>query len=344
MKKHLLLLVAVWVTPLLFAQQLEWKAGLYHFFDNTEFQGSRYIADQTMAGVRVMPEIGWGVEGNHHVRVGLDALKSYGTRSVMDTCSVTAYYLYDNGRFRFCMGSFSREDQLDEFPRAFFQDSIRYYRSTMNGFLVAYRGDNFHWKAFLDWTGKQAETVHEAFFVGASADYHPSIFFGEVQGYMFHYAGSLQAKGVRDNVLLHPALGVNLAGSTWLDTLRVSVGALVGMERNRLLRPDFSVRKGLLVDLNAGYKGVGLHATSYLGQGLMIDYASMNGALYWGDPLYRGRSYTRADVFYDVAKLPYVRARINFANHFSEGKYYVEQSLIVRVCLDSNAKRVYGKK
>jgi hypothetical protein len=344
MKKFLFPALLFLFTPALLAQELEWKAGMYHFFDNTEFLGSSYINDQTMAGIRVMPEIGWGFEGKHHFRVGFDALKSYGTNSFIDNITPTAYYLYDNGRFRFTMGSFAREGQTDEFSRAFFQDSIRYYRPNMNGFMLAYRGNDFRAKAFLDWTGKQAQTVHEAFFVGGSIWYGQSLFFAEAQALMFHYAGSFQQRGVHDNILLHPAVGIDLAGKTWLDSLRMNVGLLYGMEKFRMIEDEFSVTGGLLVELEAAIKGFGVNSSTFWGKGIMRDYASMGSALYWGDPLYRGNFYSRLDVSYDFLKLPYVKAKLNLANHFSEGNLYLEQSLVVQVALDSNSKPSHGKK
>lgn len=329
---------------LLTAQTLEWKAGMYHFFDNTEFLGSSYVNDQTMAGVRIAPEIGLGMNGNQHFRIGFDALKSYGSPNLIDSCSPTAYYLFDNGRFRFQMGSFAREGQLTEYSRAFFQDSICYYRPNINGFLLAYNGDELQAKLFLDWTGKQSQTVHEAFFVGGSVQYQKSIFVAEAQALMFHHAASLQVHGVHDNILLHPALGLDLAGKTWLDSLRLSVGALVGVERYRLVSEQFMSRSGLLVELDAAYHGFGLSSSTYVGQGIMMDYASMGSELYWGDPLYRGDFYSRIDLSYDFLRLPYLKGKINFANHFSEGNFYVEQSIIVSATLGSNTKRFHGKK
>ncbi len=343
MKKLAFPVLLLMLSHLLTAQTLEWKAGMYHFFDNTEFLGSSYINDQTMAGIRFSPEIGLKMN-QHHFSVGFDALKSYGSPNLVDSCSPTAYYLFDNGHFRFMMGSFAREGQLNDYSRAFFQDSIRYYRPNMNGLLLAYTSDELKAKLFLDWTGRQSQTVHEAFFVGASAAYKKSIFIAEAQALMFHHAGSLQQRGVRDNILLHPALGLDLAGQTWLDSLTLSVGTLVGLERHRALANDYTSRTGLLVELDATYKGFGLASSTYFGEGIMIDYASMGSELYWGDPLYRGTFYSRVDLSYDFLRLPYLTGKINFANHFSEGNFYVEQSLIVRVALGSNSKKFNGKK
>ncbi|HET9571067.1 MAG TPA: hypothetical protein VFP20_06630 [Bacteroidales bacterium] len=344
MKKAAFPVLLLLLSQLLTAQTLEWKAGMYHFFDNTEFLGSSYVNDQTMAGIRFSPEIGLGMNRNHHFRIGFDALKSYGSPNFVDSCSPTAYYLYDNGHFRFMMGSFAREGQLNDFSRAFFQDSIRYFRPNMNGFLLAYKDEGLHAKLFLDWTGKQSFTVHEAFFVGGSVSYQKSIFVAEAQAYMFHHAGSLSIRGVRDNILMHPAIGLDLTGHTWLDSLRFSVGTLVGLERERRNSDFFTSRKGWMIELDAAFKGFGLNASTYMGQGIMVDYATMGNKLYWGDPLYRGKFYSRIDLSYDFLRLPYLTGKVNFANHFSEGNFYVEQSLIIQATLGSNSKHFHGKK
>jgi hypothetical protein len=344
MKKFAYSVVLLMLTHLVAAQDLEWKAGMYHFFDNTEFLGSSYINDQTMAGIRVSPEIGLGMGESHHFRVGFDVLKSYGSPNMVDSCSPTAYYWYQKGQLQFLMGSFAREGRMNDFSRAFFQDSIRYYRPNMNGFLLSYNDLNLRSTIFLDWTGKQSPTVHEAFFVGGSVHYRKALLVAEAQAVMFHYAASLQERGVHDNILLHPALGLDLEGRTWLDSLRISVGALVGVERFRMTSDAFTTRKGLLVELDAFYRGFGLTSSTYLGQGIMKDYTTMGSALYWGDPLYRGSFYSRVDLSYDFLRLPYLKGCINLANHFSEGKFYTEQSLIVSATLGSNNKRMHGKK
>jgi hypothetical protein len=180
MKKQLLLVLFTVCTSMLFAQKLEWKAGMFHFFDNTEFQGSTYVNDQTMAGVRVMPEVGLTFSNSNRLWIGIDALKTYASGGFLDEITPTAYYLYDDRHFRFQMGRFAKGNQLDDFSRAFFQDSVRFFSPNINGFMLTWRADNLNAKAFLDWTGKQDSTVHEAFFIGGSARYQKSVLFGEV--------------------------------------------------------------------------------------------------------------------------------------------------------------------
>ena len=75
-----------------FGQTPEWKVGMFHFFDNTEFLYSNYTSDQTMAGMRLQPEVGFHFENNHQIWVGLDALKTYGDKKFIDEVSSTASY------------------------------------------------------------------------------------------------------------------------------------------------------------------------------------------------------------------------------------------------------------
>jgi hypothetical protein len=346
-KKGLLLCCCVVLTNLLAAQDIEWKAGLFHFFDNTENSGSTYQFSQTMAGVRFSPEVGLCIGQEHHLSVGLSALKEYGSPNFTDATAPTAYYHYEGNSLRFYMGAFPRAGLLDDFSRAFVQDSFQYYRPNLNGFLVWYHRPDIDAKAFLDWTGKQSSEVHESFFVGGSFFCRKELFFAEMQGYMFHHAGSLDVRGVRDNMLTHVALGLDLSDRTWLDSLSVSVGYLGGLERHRATSMNFKACNGCQIILKAGYKGFGLESSTYWGQGLMKDYTSMGSELYWGDPFYRGSFYNRSDVMYDFLRLPFVTARINMSQHFSENKLFLEQSLVVRINLDQKTKKpssTYGKK
>ena len=331
------------------AQDFEWKAGLYNFFDNTEFANSDYQIDQTMAGVRFSPTVGLQVDSVHHLFVGIDALKEYGSRNFQDGYTPTAYYFYDGKPFRFFMGSFSRAGLLDDLPKAFFQDSIYFYRPNITGLLWQYRNKGLDAKAFLDWTGRITVTDHEAFFMGGDILYRKNKFFSQFQTYMNHYAGTYSSSGVRDNGILHAAVGLDLTAITSMDTLSFRLGYLGGIERWRAVASSFVVRNGFLGEVQAGYKNIGMKSTIYFGEGLMAYYYSgLGNALYWGDPFYRGKFYDRTDVYYDFFKLSFISGRLMFSQHFSENRLFVEQSLIFRIALDQNTKKsehktFYGK-
>jgi len=348
MKNLFLLFVACCFSPIVPAQDIEWKVGLYNFFDNTEFAKSSYQIDQTMAGVRFSPQVGLQVDSIHHIYVGIDALKEYGSRNFQDGYTPTAYYFYDGMPFRFYMGSFPRTGLLDNLPKAFFQDSISFYRPNITGFLWEYQNKGLDAKAFFDWTGRITETDHEAFFVGGDMLYRKNCFFTQFQTYMQHYAGTYTFSGVRDNGILHAAVGLDLTEIVRLDTLSFRLGYLGGFERWRKMSSSFNVRNGFSGEILAGYKNLGLKSTVYFGEGLMAYYSGIGNALYWGDPFYRGKFYDRTDLFYDFFKSPYVSTRLMFSQHISEGHLFSEQSLIIRIALDQKTKKsehktFYGK-
>ncbi len=62
---------------------------------------------------------------------------------------------------------------------------------------------------WLDWTGRQSQTVHEEFFMGLSGKFKTGIFYLQHFGEMFHYAGKMDPvveEPLHDNVLLFTSL------------------------------------------------------------------------------------------------------------------------------------------
>ncbi|MDP4276605.1 MAG: hypothetical protein Q8914_03125 [Bacteroidota bacterium] len=310
------------------AQSIDWTVGLMNFFDNTEFEGSSYQHPQTMGGLRIAPTVGLKLDSIHQVCLGVNALKEFGTDSFWDGAILTAYYQYNAKPFRFMMGSFPRKGLLDALPKAFFQDSIQYYRPNMTGIWWQYQKNKLDASLFLDWTGRKALEVHEAFFVGALLTYKPSVFFAEWQGLMFHHAASGMLIGVHENFINHAAVGLDLAHLTPLDSLTADVGYLGGYSRDRRMTSAFTIRHGLLAELQAEWHRIGLASTTYIGAGMMPDYNIRGTTTYWGDPLYRGTFYNRTDLSYQFFKSKNVSLKLMSSQHFTENHCYVEQSLI----------------
>ncbi|MDD3167357.1 MAG: hypothetical protein PHN20_08025 [Bacteroidales bacterium] len=326
-----LLVLLCFCTTGLRSQQIDWSARLSSFFDNTEFEGSLYQSPQTMAGIRFAPELEFSKNTEHTIHAGVDLLKKFGSKTLLDDYSPIVYYKYSGSAFRFYLGSFPRIGLLDAYSRAFFQDSIAYYRPNLNGMLWAFKRDALQATAFLDWTGYQTEEEHEKFFVGGLLRYDFSTFFVEAHGLMHHYAGSKTLSGVRDMLLAQANLGLSLSDHVFLDALVVRLGYLGGFERNRSMDFGWQIRPGWMADVVLEWKQFGLHSTQYLGKGLIVDYAQMGSQLYWGDPFFRGRSYNRTDLSYRFFKKQDAQLKLNLSQHFSGGRCYVEQSLLLNV-------------
>ena len=331
MKNRLLLFIICLLPSAVFAQGFEWQAGMTGFFDNTEFEGSEYQHPQTMAGVRFAPEISYGIDSVHKIHVGFNALTEYGSSKFIDDVVPTAYYFFDGKPFKFYMGSFPRKGLLDELPKAYYQDSIEYYRPNMTGILWQYSNSTLDVKGFLDWTTRKTKNDHESFFTGGMLKYRKSLFIVDFNAIIHHYAGSETVKGVHENAIVNGSIGLDLKQFTPLDVLDIRTGYLGGYERDRNLTMDWTVRHGMFTEFNAAYKKFAVKGTNYVGAGLMSDYETRGNAVYWGDPFYRASFYTRADLMYNFLQKKNISLNFKSSQHFLEGHCFFEQSLILNV-------------
>ncbi|MDR1357392.1 MAG: hypothetical protein LBJ58_06965 [Tannerellaceae bacterium] len=315
-------------SPSLHGQDILWKAGLHSFFDNTEFGGSPVQVPQTMAGVHVTPEIGFGIDGRHSVYAGVDLLHEYGSEEAVGTYTPIAYYEYAGRPLRFYAGSIPRRLVLDRYPRIFFRDSVANYRPAMNGVFWEYAAGRKYANVWLDWTGLQGRTQREAFFVGWSGRYEYKQFYAQHFGYVFHYAKSKNPapdEFIHDNILTLTSAGVDLSQASGFVRLEANIGWTLGLERDRGAGVWHSPQ-GLHTEVAAEYKGVGLFNTYYKGNPQQLYYGDHGGDLYWGDAFYRSPDYDRADFYIYFIHTPAVKLKFIYSMHFSGRKMYHEQA------------------
>jgi hypothetical protein len=319
-----------------FSQEFFWQGGLYTFFDNNEFGRSSVKIPQTMAGVMISPEAGFVWDSVHKVCGGVNLMHEFGSTEVIDRFYPTAYYEYDSKPFTFIMGAFPRSLALEKYPRMFFQDSISYYRPNLNGIFCQYGKDQYYINLWLDWTGRQSETVREAFFVGLSGRYSRGILYAQHFSYMFHFAGRMNPQfdeALHDNLLFQTSVGIDLSGKTFFDRLEGNAGWVLGLERARADNTGWIAMHGLQVEARAEYMFAGIFNTFYLGKGLMNFYSDHENDLYWGDPVYRSKVYDRTDIYVRFLRKQNVNIELTWSLHFLESRVYNEQMLKVRINL-----------
>jgi hypothetical protein len=324
-----------------FAQQVTWSAGLFSFFDNVEFGKSAVKVPQTMAGVMLIPGVGFTWDTIHSVRAGVNLMHEFGSLKAIDRFYPTAYYTYNGKPFRFIMGAFPRNLAVEKYPRLFFQDSISYYRPNINGMLLEFRSEQNFINVWLDWTGRQSHTVHEAFFVGISGRYNFGIFNVQHFGYYFHFASKMDPvvdEALHDNALFLTSAGIDLSDRLSRGKLEVNAGWVAGLERARADNTGWIGKNGLLLDMRAEYKFIGLYNTFFTGSKLMQFYNDHGNDLYWGDPVYRAGTSDRLDIYLDLIRNNKVSLELTYSLHFLEGKIYNEQMLKVRVNLEGRMK------
>jgi hypothetical protein len=314
------------------SQKVNWKVGLFSFFDNTEFRQSLVQIPQTMSGVQLAPELGIRWDSVHRVNGGVNLLHEFGSDMSIDKIYITAYYEFNKKPFTFLMGAFPRIYAIEKYPRIFFQDSITYYRPNLNGFFWEIHKDKDYLNIWLDWTNRQSYTEREAFFIGFSGRYNIGTFFLQHFGYMYHFAGVKEPEvdeALHDNWLFLTSVGVDLTEKSRFDKLEFNAGWFAGLDRARLDHTGFFVHNGLLVEAKAEYKKVGIFNSFYYGDGQMTFYNDHSNELYWGDPIYRAETYNRSDFYINFINNKIVNTRFVYSLHFVENTVYNEQSLKV---------------
>lgn len=321
------------------SQDISWNAGLYSFFDNIEFGNSPVKIPQTMSGVQFIPGVVILKDSVHKLNFGINLLHEFGSFKAIDKLYPTAYYEYNKKPFRFLMGAFPRAGILDNYPRMFFQDSVYYYRPNINGILWELYNSGNYLNIWLDWTGRQSETVNEAFFIGVTDRYNIGSFYLRYFGYMFHFAGKknpVVAEPLHDNLLSLSSVGIDLSGRTLFDRLDVNIGWVTGAERARAANAEWILKSGLLAEVKVEYKFIGIFNSFYKGSPLMSFYHDHGTDLYWGDPAYRTNTYNRSDLYLRLINNDIVNLELTYSFHFLDRRIYQEQLLKVRVNLSGS--------
>jgi hypothetical protein len=325
-----------------YSQEVQWNAGLFSFFDNVEFGKSAVKIPQTMAGVMVVPELCLKWDTLSTIHIGGSMLHEFGSAKAIDQVYPEAYYYYNGKPVRFIMGAFPRKLALDNYPRLFFQDSLSYYRPFMNGMFVEIGKDGNYVNLWLDWTGRQSPTVHEAFFLGFSGRYNIGIFNFKHFGYYFHYAARMNPvvdEALHDNGLLLTSAGIDLSDRFFPGRLEADAGWVIGLERARADNTGWLMMNGLMVNTKVGYSIFGLDNTFYAGDGLMRFYPDHGNDLYWGDPVYRAKVSDRADFYLDFIKKGNINLELTYSMHFLEGRVYNEQMLKLKIDMGGSFRR-----
>lgn len=315
---------------------IAWKAEVNYFFDNTEYARSNYAITQTMSGVNLTPQIGLSWDGTHYIFGGVNLLKRTGSNDFIDKVSFIGYYQYEKANSKLYAGIFPRRDLLRNYSDFLFQDSVTNFTPSMQGLFWQMENESSFFNLWLDWNGAQSPTVHETFFVGASAYKKLGVFFADFQSYMFHYANTSPGTpgfNVCDNILGQGNLGLELKDLSHKGSLLFSAGVLAGIERERSVQ-DYSP-VGLVLRLKLEAFNLGLDSRFYWGDQRMKMYNKFGNSLYWGNPFLQSGSYLQSRLYWQIFNNQIVNARLASNFHLSEGQLMFEQMFTVTAKLDS---------
>jgi hypothetical protein len=332
LRRFLLLTILIFSAGSTFAQELEGNLSFFGFMDNREYMKSgRY--SQTIFGTWISPEVGLRIDSVHRLRVGFNALYEFGSQraNFFDKIEPVIYYQYEKKNVDFFIGSFPRQNLVDDYPRALLSDTLNYYRPNVQGMLGKYETSTFREIIWLDWTSRQTNIDRETFIFGLSGKYQPNKFFISHHAYMFHNAGAaieVPGDNLQDNGAATVKLGVDLSKSTFLDSLTIAAGGMMSFERTRSVS-DFVTPMGFVADLYLGYKRFSITNTFYAGEG---------HHLILGDKFYDAKTYNRIDFGWTPILYKNISGRFVFTYHYADGIMDNQQAFFLRYNISGSKK------
>ena len=324
LKKYLFILLSLMVSEqtTVQAQQLETAFNFHGFVDNREYAKSNRVS-QTIFGARFAPELGLLVDSVHLFRVGANFLKEFGSKSFTDHINPIIYYEYQKGKNDFYIGAFPRLNLIDDYPRALLADTLNYFKPNIEGMFYQYKTAGFNQNIWIDWTGKQTATDRETFLFGFSGKYQKGLLYVSNYAYMYHNALSANSppeQHLEDNGAIQLQLGLDFGKNTFLDSLSISAGGIMSIERVRNVT-DLNTPKGFITYLYAGYKKLSLANTFYSGEGHYL----ING-----DAFYTAKQYDRLDLGWTPIMYKKIQGGFTFSFHFVDGIIDSQQAFSLR--------------
>jgi len=305
------------------AQEFVYKAEFFGFFDNREYFNP-LVNDQTIFGSRISGELGYSFNPHSRIMAGADYMYEFGSKGEWVAPDLIAYYQGKYKKLGISLGAFPRLNKV-VMPMAMLSDTITYYRPVMEGILIEYHSGGFRHNIWIDWIARQSLQKRETFLLGFSGFFKKGLFIYQHHFVMTHLAHSLKSnvdESIRDNGAYSVLPGLDLSGTFHLDSLTFSMGILGSYDRIRGAYAYYPV--GLISELEAQYKGFGLHGTFYTGDEQVITS---------GDGFYRSNIYARADAFYQVTN-SHLNGRLQFSVHYIPGIIDLSMALVVRASID----------
>lgn len=317
----------------------DWNLDFYSVFDNREGDGD-HTAAETISLTRLSPEVGFRLGASDRIAGGIVwtqpiAYDWNGTR-----VRPTIYYSHSSSEWSGAFGIFPRRQLMEEQPSFMWCDSLDYFQPNIRGALLQWhRGGSFA-EIYLDWRQAQTETKRESFSIAAhgrwAADKGPWMAGAYLT--MNHLALTKNAPEdmhIVDNFLAAPYVGADFSRCTALDSLRVRVGAVTTIERNRAYG-KWETPVGGWLEVIAGWKGFELKNTLYVGDTLMPSYQMFGAELYQGEPFYSSDFYNRTDVSYGIVRRSGVELRAHLDFNFSPDSFIFYQRITLRFNFDGS--------
>ena len=309
------------------------------YFDNREYR-SPYQIPQTIFSFRLSPEIGIGLKdklgGNHRFIAGVHYTQPLGGNWADVRFTPTAYYQFGIKGFSVALGAIPFKERHEAMPDWLMYDSIAYAHPNIQGALLSYSSRHGFAEFMCDWRGSQTPERREMFRLVLNGRYHYKWLNIGGYGQINHRAGFAAPhpyEGVCDDIYINPQIGFDVSDYTPMDSLALRVGYILGIQ-NRRASGTSKMPQGIMLELYANWRFIGLKNTFYYGDDLMPYYAEFGSDLNQGDPFYRSNLYNRTDLFLYLYRNSFVNCYFSWNFHYDSIKLQHQQQLIVCFSLD----------
>ena len=309
------------------------------YFDNREYR-TPYQIPQTIFSFRLSPEVGLRLfdklGGVHTIRAGVHYTQPLGGNWRDVSIAPTAYYRLDIKGFSVALGAIPFTLRQEILPDWLMYDSIAYAHPNIQGALLSYASRHGDVELMCDWRGSQTVARREMFRLVVDGYYRYrwlSVGGFAQLNHKARYAYPHAYEGVCDDIYLNPQVGADVSSYLPLDSLSLRVGYIFGMQRHRAIG-ETKYPQGLLIELYASWRFIGLKNVFYYGGNLMPWYGEFGADLNQGDPFYQSTLYNRTDLFLYLYRNNFVNCYFSWNFHYDYHSLQHQQQLIVRFSLD----------
>lgn len=326
-------LCTLFVLSLYASTAADYRISTQSILDNREY-GDHPSSDLTYFFIRTENEVGFSFDRNHSLRSGFSFLQEFGAPTTADHLHLLLYYQYSAENLGFVIGSFPRSSRL-QLPSSMFRDSANYFRPFVHGALFSAAKGPASVDVWVDWTGRQTDTVRETFLFGVNSRLNYDILFLDQSFLMYHRAAPgipIPNDHVRDNGALTAEAGIKQSSFYFLDSLRVSAGGVLTLDRYRASN-SWNTPKGACVrgELWRGSFGVsGLY------------YSGDEQNIMWGDPFYSLPWFARADLKYQFMNRKDLRIEFFQSFHFTQSKVGYSQHFLLSAELNGRLQNLFS--
>ena len=334
-----ILLTIATISPLA-AQEVEWSIDANVVINNRE-GGDVYTPAQTFIFTRLAPEVGVSLNDRAHVLKGGVAWYQPMTDEMSGFKVLpTLYYRYngDNG-WHVTAGMFPRTLMVQRAPRYMWSDSLDYCQPNVRGVMAQFIKPAGYSELVVDWRQMQTERQREAFTLMANTDWRiagPLRAGGHLQySHLAMQRNHPDDQHVNDDVIINPMLSLDLSRRTWLDSLRLSAGAIIAMQRDRGIE-KWERPAGFIANATARWRWLQFNETFYTGQRLMPLYARFGSQLVQGDPYYNNKTYSRTDLIFHIVNNRFVDLNGSLTLHASDKTTGFWQQITCHIYIDNH--------